>query len=215
MPIKTRDFAVEFKASEKGRFEGYASVFGNVDDGYDLIEEGAFKEFVRTRDDKTIVLWHHDMREPIGKADVFQDSQGLGFKGQLVLADPLAMRAYTHMKEGTIDGMSIGYDVLPGGADYTAAGVRLLKALKLWEISVVTFGMNSEARIDTVKGAQQISTIREFEDFLRDEAGYSHAQAKLLASGGWKALQQTRDGSGLEAAAKQLTEFLDSVKFPS
>jgi HK97 family phage prohead protease len=191
--MKTRDFPVEFKAKDSGAFEGYAAVFGNLDQGFDVIEEGAFKEFARTRDEKTIVLYQHRIGEPIGKADVSQDAKGLAFVGQLVLEDPIAKRAYIHMKAGTIDAMSIGFDVLSGGAEFTEGGARRLRALKLWELSVVTFGMNELARIDSVKNRPQITTIREYEDLLRDACGFSAAQAKRLASDGWKALQSSRD----------------------
>ncbi len=97
------------------------------------------------------------------------------------------------MKAGTIDAMSIGYDVLPGGAEFTEAGIRRLKALKLWEVSVLPFGMNDQARIDLVKTAGQIATIREFEDFLREAGGFSIRQARAIAEGGYKALQSARD----------------------
>lgn len=211
MNLKTRDIPFELKAAGKdGSFEGYASVFGNLDDGYDVVEAGAFKEFAKTRDGKILVLNQHNMREPIGKSEVKEDDKGLLVKGQLVLDDPVAARVYTHMKAGTIDAMSIGFDVLPGGAEYTESGVRRLKALKLWEVSVVTFGMNAQARIDMVKGAGQITTIREFEDFLRDAGGFSKAQALQIASGGWKALQGRRESDDA-AVGSELLDFLGSV----
>ncbi len=209
---QTRDFLTEFKAAgSNGSFEGYASVFENVDDGYDVMERGAFQEFAKTRDGKTIILFSHNMREPIGKADVSQDEHGLKVKGQLVLDDPIAARVYTHMKAGTIDAMSVGFDILPGGSDYTTAGIRRIKAAKLWEVSVVTFGMNDMARVEAVKASSQITTIREFEDFLRDGAGFSNAQAKLLATGGWKALQTARDESGGGAGIEQLLKAIEAV----
>lgn len=201
--IKTLDFATQWKAKgDKGQFSGYASVFNNLDDGYDVILEGAFKEFARTRDGKTIVLHQHRTADVIGKADVSQDAKGLHVEGELVLEDPLAARVYTHMKAGTIDGMSIGYDVLPGGAEYTEAGIRRLSGLKLWEVSVVTFGMNELARVETVKQAGNIKTIREFEDFLRDAGGYSVRQARAIAEGGFKALQKARDELDGDAVAR-------------
>lgn len=210
--MNQRDFKIEYKAKgDTGKFEGYASIFGNVDDGYDVIEAGAFKEFALTGDNKTLVLWHHKMTEPIGKASVWQDNTGLGFEGELIMADPLAQRAHIHMKAGTIDGMSVGFDVLPGGAEYANTGVRVIKAAKLWEISVVTFGMNPLARIESVKAAQQITTIREFEDFLRDAGGFSKAQAKQLASGGFKSLQGLRDAGDADG----LTQLLATVDSPN
>ena len=50
----------------------------------------------------------------------------------------------------------------------------------------------------------EIKTIREFEDWLRDAGNYSHAAAKAIASGGWKAYRPTprdEDGRDDELAA--------------
>jgi HK97 family phage prohead protease len=196
MAIKSLDFRIDTKAlDDSGSFEGYAAIFNNVDNGMDVIQPGAFKEIVTTRDGMVRVLHYHRPAEPIGKAEVKEDDKGLRFKGQLILDDPLGKRVHSHMKAGILDGMSIGYDVLPGGADILASGVRALKALKLWEISVVTFGMNPLALVEGVK-AEQICNIRDYEDFLRDVGGFSKTHAKALASGGWKALQGQREAAG-------------------
>lgn len=198
--MKNLNLPTEFKAvGDSGTFEGYASVFGNVDFGGDVIERGAFKEMATNAAGKITVLWQHGQRDPIGVASVKQDDRGLAFVGELVLEDPVARRAHAHMKAGSVRGMSIGFDVMAGGAQILESGVRMLKALKLWEISVVTFGMNPLASIDGVK---QISTIRDFENFLRDVGGYSKAQAQTIAAGGFKALQDRREsGEGDEQKA--------------
>jgi HK97 family phage prohead protease len=205
---------LETKAlSEDGSFEGYAAVFGNVDLGFDVIEKEAFKEIVTGKNGRVKVLNMHNMRDPIGTAEVTQDSKGLKFKGALVLGVPSADNAYRLMKADALDGMSIGYDVLPGGAEYTNAGVRRLKALKLYEISPVTFGMNPKAGITGVKsGLQDITTVRQFEDFLRDAGGFSAAQAKALASGGFKVLQTSRDETGSNTGAKELAELIGTIR---
>lgn len=187
----------EYKLGEApGSFSGYASIFGNVDLGGDVVEHGAFKEIVKNDDGRVVVLWQHDSWAPIGTAAVHQDDKGLAFDGSLVMEDAKARAASAHMKAKSVRGMSIGYDVLPGGAEITEAGIRKLQALKLWEISVVTWGMNPLAKIEAAKErVRQMTTIREFEDFLREEGGFSSSQAKLLASGGWKTLQEARDVS--------------------
>jgi hypothetical protein len=123
------------------------------------------------------------------------------------MEDPFVQRVHTHMKAKTLNGMSIGYDVLPGGAKILESGIRQLNALKLWEISVVTFGMNPKASIDSVKN---ITTIREFEDFLREAGGFSKAQAVAIASGGWKTLQDRRD-SGEADDASRFLKYLNSL----
>jgi len=84
---------------ETGQFEGYASTFGNVDQGGDLIEPGAFRESVgkaRTEGWSIPMLWQHDQREPIGVwRDIFEDDRGLFVRGQLIMdGDPVAQRAY-------------------------------------------------------------------------------------------------------------------------
>jgi HK97 family phage prohead protease len=113
--MKTKDIrAREWKAvGDKGSFQGYASIFGNVDDGFDVVVAGAFKEFAKT-DGKVARSLHARTRQLIGLA-VSAGRKGLHFDGELVLEDPLAQRAY-RMKSGTLDGMSIGFDVLEGGA---------------------------------------------------------------------------------------------------
>ncbi len=179
------NFSMETKAfGDSGSFEGYAAIFGNVDLGGDIIERGAFKEIVKGANGQVKVLYQHNQRDPIGVAEVEQDDKGLRFKGQLILEAASARGAYALMKGGALDGMSIGYDVLPGGAEVMKSGVRTLRSLKLWEISPVTFGMNPLAGIDGVKAADQIKTIRDFERFLRD-AGFSKERAVRLASHGF------------------------------
>lgn len=194
-----------------GSFEGYAAVFGNVDMGGDIIERGAFKDIVTGRNGRVKVLNQHNLRDPIGSADVTQDSKGLKFKGELVLAAPSAQTSYALMKAGVLDGMSLGYEVLPGGAEILSSGVRKLKALRVYEISPVTFGMNPKAGITGVKSGD-IITIRDFEDFLRDVGGYSAAQAKALASGGFKALQAARDETGSAIEAKELADLIGTIR---
>lgn len=203
IPIETKAFG------DSGSFEGYASIFGNVDLGGDVIERGAFKEIVKGRNGMVKILNQHRSNDPIGVADVKQDDKGLAFKGQLILEAPSARSAYALMKGGALDGMSIGYDVLEGGGKILESGIRVLTGLKLWEISPVTWGMNPLAGIDNVKIASNITNIRELEDFLR-ESGFSKAQAVAIASRGWNGLQDRRD-SGEADGAKEYLHFLNSL----
>jgi HK97 family phage prohead protease len=188
------DAPTEFKfKGDTGAFEGYASVFGNVDQGGDRILPGAFKEIKTTRDGKVLVLLQHRTSDPIGKADFEQDSRGLLVHGDLMLDDPVALSAYRRMKTGLLDCMSIGYDILPGGAKVLETGVRELSKLQLWEVSVVTFGMNQLARVDVVKSAAECKTIREFQDLVRDALGLSVRQAGRVATAAWPAIADRED----------------------
>lgn len=142
----------EMKAlNEDGSFSGWASIFGNVDSQNEVVERGAFKNIVKNEDGKVVVLWQHNTRDPIGVADVYEDPKGLAFSGSLVLEDPTARKARAHMIAKSVRGMSIGYDTLK---DEVRDGIRYLKELKLYEISVVTFGANSLAGVDFAKSME-------------------------------------------------------------
>lgn len=209
--MKYLNVPAEFKAAgDAGTFSGYASIFGNVDLGGDIVERGAFKEIVKNAAGQIVTLWQHRAGEPIGVASVKEDDRGLAFDGQLVMEDPRARVANAHMKAGSVRGMSIGYDVLPGGAEILQSGIRMLKALKLYEISVVTFGMNPLAMIEQAKHAGNINTVRDFEDFLRDVGGFSKTHAMAIAREGWKTLQDRRDSGEADDAMKYL-KFLNSI----
>lgn len=197
--------------TETGSFEGVASMYGNVDLGGDIVEPGAFKEFEKTRDGQIRVLASHDTRAPIGKGIVTDSHLGLVIKGQLNLAVARARETHALMKDYIIDGLSIGYDVLPGGAEIRDDGVRVLKALKLWEVSATVFPMNPMAKVSAVKERkiEVCRSVREVEDMLRDAVGLSRAQAKLHAGAIWKTLAGQRDADGeVGEAAKEMLELV-------
>ena len=219
---------VEIKeVTEKGIVSGYASIFGNVDLGGDIIsKDSPFKEINTNADGKVLHLFQHDSNGrtesgglPIGLASVEQNSKGLKFESQLVLEDPFVKeRVLPHFKARTLTGMSIGFDILPGGYELMSNGLRELKAMRLWEISSVTFGMNPKASMDSVKTLARVNSIRELEDLLRDAVGLSKSQATLHSSAIWKTLQGRResgDGEGGEVVqriADDLKAFADRFR---
>lgn len=215
--MKHMNFATEFKAlGESGAFEGYAAIFGNIDLGGDIIERGAFKEIMKRRNGKVVVLNQHRQSDPIGLADVEEDDKGLKFAGQLILESASARSAYALMKGGALDGMSIGFDVMAGGAEILKSGVRTLKALRLWEISPVTFGMNPLAGVDSVKAlvdGGNLPSLSTFEDFLRDVGGFSNSQAKTIAGHGLKRLHAQRDAGG-DGNGEAIVDLLRSFRIP-
>ena len=137
-------------------FEGKASTFGNIDRGLDRVERGAFADTVRelmgaNRQGKLPVLWQHDSSMPIGSfIDLREDSEGLIVKGRMPKADTFVTgRVIPQMKAESVTSMSIGYSTI----DYASepGGVRALKKLKLWEISLVTIPMNPLAEVTGMK----------------------------------------------------------------
>lgn len=151
LEIKRAATAVS-RPTATGAFEGYASLFGLVDMGRDEIMPGAFRESLARRGPAQIkLLWSHDAREPIGiweRAD--EDSRGLKVAGRLNLSVTRAKEIHALMREGAIDGLSIGFRTQRAVTD-RKTGVRRLFKVDLWEISLVTFPMLPQARVSSVK----------------------------------------------------------------
>ena len=137
-----------------GVFEGYASLFGEADIGKDVVMPGAFSETLRKRGATDVrLLWQHDPAQPIGRWILIEeDRRGLRVRGKLNLAVERAREIHALMREGAVDGLSIGFRVERARAE-RPTGLRRLEKLDLWEISVVTFPMLPDARVEAVKEA--------------------------------------------------------------
>jgi HK97 family phage prohead protease len=146
-----KNFKLKLKElDEKGVFEGYASVFNNVDLVDDVVEKGAFKKTI-SENPQVPILWQHHIDKPIGVTrNIDEDGHGLKVVGELNLETTLGKEAYSLLKQGAIKGLSIGYQVIK---DTIKEGIRYLKELKLFEYSLVTIPANMEANVVSVKKA--------------------------------------------------------------
>lgn len=183
-----------------GTFEGYASVFGREDQGQDVVVPGAFRESLRRRGVNGIkMLFQHDPNQPIGAwIEIREDVTGLYVKGRLMPDVARAREILSLMRAGVLDGLSIGFRTVEGHRD-PKTGVRQLKKIDLWEISVVTFPMLAEARISSVKRgvfADTLPTEREFERWLMRDAGFTRSQARTVIRSGLKTLTAMQDAAG-------------------
>ena len=135
-----------------GLFEGYASLFSIADLGKDVVEPGAFRDSLTRRGPAGVkLLWQHDPAEPIGRwVALAEDARGLFVRGQLSLAVARAREIHALMREGAIDGLSIGFRSEKARTE-PRSGLRRLERIDLWEISIVTFPMLPQARVSAVK----------------------------------------------------------------
>ncbi len=138
-----------------GSFSGYASRFGVVDLGRDLVLPGAFTESIARRSPRGIkMLFQHDPAEPIGVwLEVREDNFGLFARGRVLPEVARGREVLALMRAGALDGLSIGFRAVEGRTD-PKSGVRRLTRIDLWEISVVTFPMRPDARVSAVKTAR-------------------------------------------------------------
>lgn len=142
------------RVDEEGVFEGYASLFNIADLGGDVIMPGAFAQSLRRQGATNVkLLWQHDAKQPIGAwTSLVEDGRGLKARGRLNLTVARAREALSLMKQGALDGLSIGFRPVRVTREKTS-GLRRIHALELVEISIVTFPMLPQARVQSVKRA--------------------------------------------------------------
>lgn len=217
MDIDTKDFTFkECKIDIKGvhedddgriKFEGFASTFGNRDSDDDIIEQGAFKASLKKR--KPRLLLQHRSDKPIGKfTELKENDVGLFVKGILANTKD-GQDTGELLRMGALDSMSIGF--IPKLTEFGKNGLRRLKEVDLFEISIVTFPANNRAAITDVKSIDAIKTIRDFEKFLR-EVGFSQKQAKLYASKGFIPAQDVQRDADMSQIADLINNNINILK---
>jgi HK97 family phage prohead protease len=205
-------FAAENPA---GSFAGYASVFGSIDGGGDMIAPGAFSASLSRWQAKGFTMPMYMQHGPILGADprpvgvwtkVAEDAKGLAVEGRLIGLDTETGK-YNHalVKEGAMQGLSIGYRVKKADYGRTASEPRrTIKELHLAEISIVDNPMDAFARISAVKAADM--TEREMERLLTQDAGLSRSEARALMRHGISGLKAMQDAG--EEFANDVMESL-------
>lgn len=186
MELKYIDRPFEVKAvDEDGTFTGYGSVFGNVDSYDEIVAPGAFTESLaawKASGRLPPVLWQHRSGEPVGPhLEMSEDTHGLFLKGQLLVTDvQRAREARALMKAKAVNGLSIGF--VPREDSYDrVTGIRTLKKVDLWEVSIVTFPANPQAQIANVKSAiDALDDLDAVERYLCQAGGLSRTQSKAV-----------------------------------
>jgi HK97 family phage prohead protease len=136
----------------EGVVEGYASLFGELDQARDMVMPGAFRETLRLRGLRRIpMLFQHDPAQPVGIwLELREDGRGLFARGRLIPEVARAKELLALVRAGAIDGLSIGFRTVKGRVD-PRSRIRKLDQIDLWEISIVTFPLLTGARVQAVK----------------------------------------------------------------
>lgn len=194
-----KQLALETKANKSERtIEGYASMFGNVDDGGDVIEKGAFKSTLKERKGAIVHLFNHDMDKLVGNIlTLKEDQNGLAFKTRVSKTD-IGDRVLEWAEDGSLKGNSIGFYL--SQRDYTDhydepgknpgdGRIRTIHSISmLAEISSVSVPMN--------RGAINVSVSKSLESLLR--SAYDHNPDRL----------SSQDMKALESLAGQIESIL-------
>lgn len=136
-------------------FAGVASVNGSVANGWipTMLTSGAFADTIKQQPGGVPILWQHDTRSPIGRSTSLQETMR-GLEVISPISQTLKGReAVQLMRDGVVNALSIGFDDKESrfenieGSDMP---LRIVTRAELWEISLVTFGADPEARITEV-----------------------------------------------------------------
>lgn len=166
------------KADEvQGIVGAYTSVMGNIDYGDDIILNGAFTKTITERRAKIRVLDAHnswsamdaigkviDIREvdknflPEALLAKYPDATGaLYVEIQFMLDDELSGGIFRRIRAGVIDEYSIGFEIISQEmkvleTDGGDRRIRVIKEIKLYEVSPVIFAMNDATMTVGAKG---------------------------------------------------------------
>lgn len=177
MERKYIDVPFELKQMEEDSdfffFEGIGAT-GDIDRGADKIIPGASAESLAAM--TPALFYAHNPEMPLGiYTSAVEDTEGkILVKGKMPKEDDfVSKRIVPQMKVGSIGSLSIGFTIEPGGAEFVN-GIRLLKKIKIWEISLVTIPMNENAVVTSIKSAS-------FQDLPLADAGHAWDAAAAKA----------------------------------
>ena len=157
--IKNYDFQVK-ALNQEGYFTAIAAVFNEVDRDNDRIKKGSFAKTIR-ENPQIPLLWAHDVKEPVGMVEEMKETnRGLEIKARLAINTKEGSRAYNLLKfNPNVLSLSIGFSGARG--NYIRENGKSIREIthinKLWEISLVVFPAQPNARILDVKGNNALS----------------------------------------------------------
>lgn len=146
-----RTFTSEVRAAQaedgSTQLVGYAAMWDREADGLpfrEVIKRGAFKRSL-DRGDDVFLLVNHDTdalplaRRSAGTLSLIEDEVGLRIEATLDPSNPRAAELASALSRGDVDKMSFAFRVAEDGSTKNKDGVRELRALDLFEVSVVTW----------------------------------------------------------------------------
>ncbi len=205
---KTFTLKVE-EVTDDGIIKGYASTFGNVDLGMDVVDKGAFKKSIKESNGIWPILADHNPSNQIGwNMIASEDEKGLYVEGKIDLNVQSGKEKFSLAKTaqalGAKMGLSIGYMVIKAEPDRANPIIRHLKELKMFEYSIVTFPMNTEAAISSAKSLGNVDKI---EFYIKELESQGIERDEIL-----RALEQKAAPSDDSKTIQSIDELIAKMK---
>jgi len=206
--------------ADRASFTGIAST-AERDRARDIIEAGAFGSITPK---KVKMFRDHNREHLIGGWQKFeQDGKYLKVEGAISLLTDKGRETHALMKQGFLDGLSVGFMIEPGGASWDdSKQVRTIKRASLIECSIVSLPANPGATVSAVKSLSREQTRDwlhdngwtdgDVESVLRKGFG-DHRRIDITEIDGFKASDgRDSDDERLTALAAALKALLHDVK---
>lgn len=163
--------------AERSKFEttdrlvkGYAIVWGSKNDYNEIVLKGACANSINARGvdstgkNKIVLLNQHRQSEPIGKITVLkEDDYGLYFEAEIIEGTRAADEALAQIRQGVLKQLSYGFNYIWDQVEYDATNdAYILKEIKLFELSVVTFSSDENAQLRSFKDFQSDTVFNGF-----------------------------------------------------
>lgn len=195
---------------KKAKIKGYASTFGNVDLGFDIVEKGAFAKTIQENGGKVPILDQHNPAAQLGwNLKAKEDNNGLLVEGELDLNVQKAVERYslskTAMDIGAPMGLSIGYRTIKAENHRDNRLVRILKEVKWYEYSYATFPMNTQANLTQAKSLVGLDKARFLiTQFVKDGISVDEIKEALV--------MQAAEAEDPSALAQSVQNLIKSMK---
>ena len=173
-PVRLKNYSADVRVkaapteeeAAAGRIEAYASVFDTVDSYGDVVRRGAFADTLKEWSDsgKTIpLLYGHNFSDPFmnigGVVEASEDERGLKITADLDMDNPSAVQVFNLISKGRLSEMSFAFNYRDAGpATVDGDEIFEVRAVELFEVSVVPIGANRETEILSAKSARELLT---------------------------------------------------------
>ena len=166
IPLEQRESKIE--VTENNEVEGYAIVWGSKNGHGEIVLKGATLNSLNARGvgttkNKIVLLNQHNLREPIGEmVELREDDYGLYFRAKLIDTDS-AREVKEQINGGVLRQLSYGFGYIWDAVEYDdQRDAYILKEIKLYEVSVVTFSSDENAQLRSFADYQKTETIKGF-----------------------------------------------------
>lgn len=171
---KVRSIPIDFTRSKfetnERQIKGYAIVWGSKNDYNEIVVKGACSKSIEARGvngtgkNKIVVLRQHRQSEPIAYlTKLEEDDYGLYFEAEIIKGTQASDEALAEIRQGVLTQLSYGFNYVWDKTEYDSeADAYILREIKLFEISVVTFSSDENAQLRSFSEFQENTLLSSF-----------------------------------------------------